>query len=168
MSEVRRILDQMDRAFAGNAWHGPPLMYLLDGISAEGAAKHPIPNVHSIWEIVNHVAAWNMIVRRRAVGETVDVAPELDWPPIEETTDEDWHRAVEQLKESRARLRTVVESISDDKLFEKVLGQRYPLYGMLHGLIQHDLYHAGQIAILKKAIVAETNSADASAGAAAE
>lgn len=152
MTEVQRIIDQMDRAFAGNAWHGPPLMYLLDGVSADDAAARPIPNAHSIWEIVNHVAAWNMIVRRRAVGETVDVTPDLDWPPVEETTDVDWRRAIEQLKDSRARLRTVVESISDEKLPEKVHGQKYPLYGMLHGLVQHDLYHAGQIAVLKKAL----------------
>lgn len=152
MPETRRILDQLDRAFHGEAWHGPDLMQLLDGLSADDASKYPVPSAHSIWEIVNHIAAWNMIVRRRAAGESVDVTPELDWPPVEETTDSDWQRTVEHLKDSRARLRQIVESLPEEKLREKVPAQDYSHYGMLHGLIQHDIYHAGQIAILKKAL----------------
>lgn len=152
MPEIRRILDQLDRAFQGEAWHGPDLMQLLDGLSADDAAKYPIRSAHSIWEIVNHIAAWNMIVRRRAAGESVDVTPDLDWPPVGETTDADWQHTVEHLKDSRARLRRIVESLPEEKLREKVPVQDYTHYGMLHGLIQHDLYHAGQIAILKKAL----------------
>ena len=68
MSEINRIVDQMDRAFAGDAWHGPSLASLLEGISAEDAAKHPVRGAHSIWELVNHIAAWNSIVRQRAEG----------------------------------------------------------------------------------------------------
>jgi uncharacterized damage-inducible protein DinB len=152
MLEIHRILDQLDRAFAGEAWHGPDVLHLLDGVLADDAAKYPIPSAHSIWEIVNHIAAWNMIVRRRAAGESVDVTPELDWPPVEETTDADWQRSVEHLKDSHSRLRHVVESLADEKLREKVPAQDYSYYAMLHGLIQHDLYHAGQVAILKKAL----------------
>lgn len=152
MPEIRRILDQLDRAFHGEAWHGPDVMQLLDGISTDDAAKYPVPSAHSIWEIVNHIAAWNMIVRRRAAGEIVDVTPDLDWPPVEETTDADWQRTVEHLKDSRARLRHIVESLPEEDLREKVPAQDYSYYGMLHGLVQHDLYHAGQIAILKKAL----------------
>ena len=62
MSEIDRILDQMERGYAGDAWHGPSLKSLLDGISAEDASKHPVPGAHSIWELVNHIAAWNSIV----------------------------------------------------------------------------------------------------------
>jgi len=57
MSEINRILDQMDRAFSGEAWHGPDLTLLLKGVSAEDASKHPVPGAHSIWELVNHIAA---------------------------------------------------------------------------------------------------------------
>ena len=65
MSEIQRIVDQMDRAFAGDAWHGPSLEQVLDGISAEDASRHPIAQAHSIWELLHHVRAWNAIVRRR-------------------------------------------------------------------------------------------------------
>jgi uncharacterized damage-inducible protein DinB len=152
MSEIERIVDQMDRAFSGDAWHGPPLLLLLEGVTAEAAAKHPVAGAHSIWEIANHVAAWNMIVRRRIAGEEVNVTPELDWPHVEETTPVDWRRTLDNLKDSRARLRSVVQALADERLREQVIGKDYPLYVMLHGLVQHDLYHAGQVAVLKKAL----------------
>ena len=156
MGEIERIVDQMDRAFSGDAWHGPPLLHLLEDVTAEQAATHPVAGAHSIWEIANHVAAWNMIVRRRIAGENVNVTPELDWPQVEETSRVDWQLTLENLKHSRTRLRGVVQNLPDEKLREQVIGKDYPLYVMLHGLVQHDLYHAGQIAILKKALAGGT------------
>jgi uncharacterized damage-inducible protein DinB len=152
VSEINRILDQMDRAFSGEAWHGPSLLRIVEGISAENASKHVVPNAHSIWELVNHVSAWNTIVRRRLMGETVAVTQEMDWPPVWEATDVAWKRSLEQLAECRALLRKVVAGLADDQLSERVADEEYTNYFMLHGLIQHDLYHAGQIAILKKAL----------------
>jgi hypothetical protein len=92
MSEINRILDQMDRAFAGDAWHGPSLKSLLDGISAEDASLHPVRGAHSIWELVNHIASWNSIVRQRAEGVAVEVSTEMDWPPVWEATEVSWQR----------------------------------------------------------------------------
>ena len=73
MAEIHRILDQMDRAFSGDAWHGPSLMSVLEGISGEDASKHPIHGAHSIWELVNHIAAWSTISQHRLSGETVEI-----------------------------------------------------------------------------------------------
>jgi uncharacterized damage-inducible protein DinB len=152
MSEINRILDQMDRAFAGDAWHGPSLESLLDGISAEDASKHPVRGAHSIWELVNHIAAWNSIVRQRAEGRAVDVSTEMDWPPVWEATEVTWQRSLEHLRDCRARFRAAVKDLHADKLDEIAPGKDHSLYVMLHGAIQHDLYHAGQIAVLKKAL----------------
>ena len=82
MSEINRILDQMDRAFSGEGWHGPDLTQLLNGISAEDASKHPVRNAHSIWKLVNHIAAWNTIVQQKSKGEPIEVTTEVDWPPV--------------------------------------------------------------------------------------
>ena len=68
MSEVARILDQLDRAYSGEAWHGPSLLRLIEGVSAESASKHSIQGAHSIWELVNHIAAWNTIVQHELGG----------------------------------------------------------------------------------------------------
>lgn len=152
MSEIRRILDQMDRAFAGDAWHGPSLQRLLEGITAEDASAHPVARVHSIWELVNHIAAWNTVVQHRLLGETVEVTSEQDWPPVWDASEIAWKRSLENLAECRSRLRRVVKGIRDDQLEEPAPEKNHSRYTMLHGLIQHDLYHAGQIAVLKKAL----------------
>lgn len=152
MTEIQRILDQMDRAFSGDAWHGPSLMQLLEGLRAEAASKHAVRGAHSIWELVHHIGAWNTIVRRRLEGNTAAVTAEQDWPPVRDASETAWKRALEVLSESRAALRTVAENLRDDQLEEKLAGSSVSRYAILHGVIQHDLYHAGQIAILKKAL----------------
>jgi uncharacterized damage-inducible protein DinB len=153
MSEIARILDQLDRAYSGGAWHGPSLLHLVDGITAEHASQHPIRGAHSIWELVNHIAAWNTIVQHELAGEVVEISAEKDWPPVWEASDVAWKRSLETLAESRRRLRKAVEELRDDQLDEKPVARAdHSRYLMLHGLVQHDLYHAGQIALLKKAI----------------
>src|SRR5271156_2076638 len=152
MSEIKRIVDQMDRAFSGDAWHGPPLTQVLEGLSAETASKHSIRGAHSIWELVNHIAAWNTIAGHKLKDEPVEVTTELDWPPVWDASDVAWKRSLENLAESRARLRKLVESFRDKQLDEIVARENYSRYVLLPGLVQHGLYHAGQIAILKKAL----------------
>jgi uncharacterized damage-inducible protein DinB len=152
VSEINRILDQMDRAYSGEAWHGPDLKQLLDGVSAEDASKHPVPGAHSIWELVNHIAAWNTIVHQKSIGEPSEVTSEIDWPPVWEANGVAWKRALENLAEGRTRLRNYVKTLSDDQLDEPIVRETYSRYVLLHGLVQHDLYHAGQIAVLKKAL----------------
>jgi len=153
MSEVKRILDQMDRSFEGDAWHGPPLKPLLDGMTAEDAAKHPIHAAHSIWELVLHVTAWNTIVHEELAGASAQITPELDWPPVWEATDIQWQRAVQNLVEARGRLRRAVEGFRDEQLDERPSKRtNNSRYVMLHGIVQHDLYHVGQIALLRKAL----------------
>jgi len=150
MTEIQRIADQLRRAYEGEAWHGPSLRELLSSVTAEQAARRPLPQAHTIWELVLHIAAWESIVRRRLGGEAVEATPEQDWPPVRDTSDAAWKKTLEELARSHLALRESVAALSDDQLRQKVAGQNYSIYGMLHGLIQHDLYHAGQIALLKK------------------
>lgn len=151
MSEVDRIRDQMDRAWEGDAWHGPSMKRVLDNVTAEMAAQHPIHNAHSIWELVNHIASWNRIVRHRLIGDPIEPTPEVDWPPVGDKSEVAWKRTLESMDENRKLLRKTVTGLKDDQLGVQLPGEGYTNYVMLHGLIQHDLYHAGQIAILKKA-----------------
>ena len=152
MNEINRILDQFDRAYLGEAWHGPSLRSLLDGVSAEDASQHTVHGAHSIWELVNHVAAWHVIVAHRLAGESPEVTPEMDWPRVWEASEVSWKRSLEHLAESHRHVRQAAGKLRDDQLDERVEAKRDSYYVTLHGLIQHDLYHAGQIAILKKAL----------------
>jgi uncharacterized damage-inducible protein DinB len=152
MTEINRIVDQMDRAMNGEAWHGPHLEELLKGVSAQQAAAHPVAGAHSIWELVQHITAWNLILAERAAGRAVVVTPEQDWPAVTDISAESWKRTLDHLREARSRLRGAVQKLTDAQLDGIVPGKDHSVYVMLHGGVQHDLYHAGQIAVLKKAI----------------
>jgi uncharacterized damage-inducible protein DinB len=151
MGEVRRITDQVRRAFEGQAWHGPSLMEILAGVTAEQAAAKSLPAAHSIWEIVLHIAFWEEVSRRRVEGDEAKVEDGEGLFTVTDTSAEAWQAALERLRQSNTALRETIAKLDDEKLREKAAGQEYSIYFLLHGVIQHDLYHAGQIALLKKA-----------------
>ena len=153
MTETHRINIQLKAAHQGGSWHGPSLRELLDGVTAAQAAQHPFPETHSIWELVNHIRAWEAIVTRRAQGELINEVPdEMNFPPVPEASETAWQAALQQLDETNRQLRDAIQQLSDDKLNEVVPGKTHPLYFELHGALQHTLYHAGQLAVLKKAL----------------
>ncbi len=150
MSEVERIRDQLKRAFHGDAWHGPSLREVLDGVTASQAASR-IPTGHSIREIVLHITAWTEIPCRRLAETPVpEATTEEDWPPVGELDEGGWKKDLESLFASQERLRDLLGSFSESRLEATVPGRDHSFYVMLHGAVQHSLYHAGQIAILKK------------------
>jgi uncharacterized damage-inducible protein DinB len=151
MSEIQRIEDQLGRAFDSHAWHGPAVQELLADVTAAKAASRPLSDAHSIWEIVLHIATWEEVVRRRLEGEVVaDLLPEQDWPPVQDISETAWRNALDDLKRGHHALREAIGRSGDMRLAEMVPGKEHSVYHMLHGVIQHDLYHAGQIAVLKK------------------
>ncbi|NIR52928.1 DinB family protein [candidate division KSB1 bacterium] len=152
MKEVERITDQLDRAFQGEAWHGPSISEALADLTSEQAAAKPIATAHSIWELVLHIRAWKDIVRKRLSGEKVEPTPEEDWPPVIDNSEDAWQMAVKELRESHEALLTTVKQLEDARLEEKVPGKNDSIYLVLHGLIQHDLYHTGQLVLLKKTL----------------
>jgi len=146
--EIARILDQLDRAYTAQAWHGPAVQEVLAGVSAESARRRPLRAAHTIVEIVLHMAAWKDIVRRRLEGEKFDVTPEMDWPNPEGGAAA-WEGALANLERAHARLRDSLARYDPAKLDESPAGGS-SAYVLMHGIIQHDLYHAGQIALLRK------------------
>jgi uncharacterized damage-inducible protein DinB len=156
MSETARIADQLRRAFSGEAWHGDSLLEILDGVAAAQAAARPLKHAHSIWELVLHITAWDSAVRRRLAGEAVALSDEQNFPSVMDSSEGAWRRAIENAKRVHNELVEAVAAFPDERLSEKVPGKLnepdwYDFYYMLHGVAQHELYHAGQIALLKKA-----------------
>jgi uncharacterized damage-inducible protein DinB len=152
MDEVRRIHDQLKRSLDGHAWHGPALEELLADVPASKAFCHPIPEAHSIWEIVLHISAWGEAAQRMLNGEDVGALdPCTDWPKVGRHSEEEWHRARGHLESVMRRLLEDVHDLTDEELLEIVPGHKYSVYFLLHGVVQHNIYHAGQIALLKKA-----------------
>ena len=101
MTEIERILDQLKRAYEGNAWHGPSVSESLAGITAAQAHARPLANAHSIWELVQHIAVWENVGRRRLEGDraAIDISSPEDWPPADDTSETAW----EQSKAARSR-----------------------------------------------------------------
>jgi len=151
MGEIQRIEEQARRAFEGGAWHGPAVLELLAGVTAAQAAARPVPAAHSIWEIALHVATWKSVVARRVKGEVVkDVPTEVDWPPVRAIGEAEWVATLHRLREAHRELRDALLSLQESQLDERPYPEASPRYVQLHGAVQHDLYHAGQIALLKK------------------
>jgi uncharacterized damage-inducible protein DinB len=155
MKESERIADQLRRAVEGEAWHGPSLREVLDGVTAQQVAAKPVAGAHSIWELTLHIAVWANACRRRMHGERVKVTSEEDWEKIPDTSDAAWQRARDRVFADLHALVDAIGKFDDARLFDQVLsqtGKPYSIWFMLHGIVQHTLYHAGQIALLKKAL----------------
>ncbi len=152
MTEPERIAALLERISHGDAWHGPSVAATVDGVSARQAATRPIRNGHTIWELVLHIAVWRRVVAGRLAGKTFDPTPAEDWQPVSDVSEDAWRRAVDDLDVARAELREALLRLDETRLDETVQGKNYSFYVMVHGIIQHDLYHAGQIALLKKAL----------------
>ena len=154
MTEIARILDQLKRAYEGNAWHGPSVREVLAGVTASQAHARPLPNAHSIWELVQHIAVWEGAGRRRLEGDraAIDISSPDDWPPADDTSEAAWEQAKAALDRGHEALREAIARTDESRLDEPILEGMSTVYVTLHGVIQHDLYHAGQIAMLKKAL----------------
>ena len=151
MKETERISDQLKRAYQGPAWHGPSVKEALNGVDARIAAARVLPNTHSIWELVNHIAGWADVVTIRLKGDTLPEPATGDFP-AGESTDEQWEKTLAWLGRSHNELQAEIAAFPEAKLDDRVPGGwQGSFYGTLHGTVQHYLYHAGQIALLKKA-----------------
>ena len=151
MNEIERIEDQLRRAFSGDAWYGDSLSEILTGVSAEKAVAHPVPNVHSILEIVLHLAFTQDVMRRRIEGEDAAINEGEDLFEIKAAGEAEWQDAVEKLNASHRQLLQVIGNLNQHELHSKIVNRDHTVYFLLEGLIQHLTYHAGQIALLKRA-----------------
>ncbi len=146
--ETRRLASQLRRSYEGQAWHGPSLRELLDGVTSEQAAAKPVSGAHSIWELVLHVTAWEREALAVLEGKKYEtLAGAKDWPPVSEP----WQTTLDALEAVTHALVTAIRAMPEEKLNESAGGAEYNFYFLLHGVVQHNLYHAGQIAILKRA-----------------
>jgi hypothetical protein len=154
-TECLRIADQLRRAFTGDPWHGDALRKLLDGITGQQASSRPVASAHTIWELVLHIEIWT-----RAALESIQGVPmpklygtEKDWPAAADASLAAWDGAVDRFFRTSEQLAQAIEGFGDNRLQETVPGRKYDFYYLFHGIVQHSLYHGGQIALLKKAIV---------------
>lgn len=153
MTESVRLADQIRRAFEGTAWHGDSVLELLAGVNAKTAAAKPIAGAHSIWELLLHIAAWDDAARRYTSGEAVTLSDEQNFPPVKEVSEAAWRQTVESVKQTHNELIKAVAAFPDARLQDLVPGNSqnyYNFFYLFSGIVQHEIYHAGQISLLKK------------------
>jgi len=155
-TECNRIADQLASTINGEAWYGDSLREILNGVTAEQAKVHPIPNAHSIWELVLHVEAWCKFAIGAVQGTPIPPWPampkELDWPPVTATTDQAWKDALQSFFASCLEFVEAIQGFSDERLEDAVPGRTYNYYRLFQSMTQHAVYHSGQIALLKKLV----------------
>ncbi|HEX2340442.1 MAG TPA: DinB family protein [Vicinamibacterales bacterium] len=162
MTEIDAIVDELQREYGGDAWYGSSLRDILKNVTAAQAAARPVPEAHSIWELVLHVTAWKREVAARMQGRPAGEPAEGDWPPAPsdgQATDAAWAKTLDALQEAQVALISAAGQLPPSRLHVPVadprnrpLGTGVSHYVTLHGIAQHDVYHAGQIAIIKKAL----------------
>jgi hypothetical protein len=153
MTEVRRILDQYDRVMNGDAWHGDPIWQILDGISAEKAALRPhrqraqhLGNRRAYGVLGGRgcQAAWRFTRRAQGGRQLSPVPPEA--------TEANWQTTLDAFRASNQALREALQKLDPARLDERSAAGKRSFYDEAHGLIEHNVYHAGQIALLAKAM----------------
>jgi uncharacterized damage-inducible protein DinB len=155
--ELERISNLFKSTYAGEAWHAKSTREILDGVTAAHATQRPAPGTHNhnLAELVAHVTAWRVFALEKLTGgESYDIIlnSEQDWPVIESLTDEGWAELLEDFDDTQNELLDVLATLPRQRLGDPVPGRRYDYYTLLHGVIQHDIYHAGQMAYVRKLI----------------
>ena len=139
----------------GGAWHGPSLMEALKGVDVGQAAARPIEGRHTIWEIVNHCTFWMGSVDKALHGEVMESIPETeDWVGMGETA-VDWTRDLERMDQIYEKLQGTIAGFDGDldAMVGAQFGENFFQFSnrkMLHGIADHNIYHAGQVSILKR------------------
>lgn len=146
--ETKHIAGQLRRIYGGPSWLGPSTKDLLDDVTPEQAARRPINNAHTIWEITLHMASWLNIARRRLSDASAKAVSDAeDWPAVSGT----WPEAMQLLDDQVTDLERAIRDFPDERLHEDApADEPQTFYMLFHGVIQHTAYHSGQIALLKK------------------
>jgi hypothetical protein len=151
MHDVQRILRQYDQVLNGPAWHGDPIWEILGSVSVKAAAARPIANAHTIWEIVGHMAFWEEVATKRLGGLRAGLEEERNFPSAPDATNANWQKTLDEFRASNHAFREALQTLEPARLDELSAAGKRSFYEEAHGLIEHHVYHAGQITLLAKA-----------------
>ena len=153
-AECERIAEQLTSTLDGEAWYGDSLRQILAGVSAAQAGARPIASAHSIWELVVHVEAWVRFALGAIDGVPIPPWPampkELDWPLVTASDQVAWEQALQSFFGKHTELAAAIQRFGDERLTVVVPGRTYNFYRLFQSTTQHAVYHAGQMALLKK------------------
>ena len=145
MESIKNIYKLVERVYDGKSWHGPCIKEVLKDLD-DTTAKKKLGNSHSILQLVLHMVAWRTFVTRRLLGDsTFELTDAQNFP--QETN---WASALGVLEKSQQELKKAIATLEANQLHEIVADRKYDFFILLHGIIHHDIYHIGQIQLIKK------------------
>jgi hypothetical protein len=147
-TEKEKLIRLLNRTFIKGAWHGPAVKEVLHDVTEEVAMKR-LPNTHSIIELVSHMTSWRIFTVEKLKGNIeFKVSDEMNFP-----VETYWQKAYTNLEASQIKLVQAIEAFDEAKLSQLVphASHEYTYYTLIHGIVHHDLYHTGQIVLIKKA-----------------
>lgn len=152
IKETRRIKSLFEKLYSGSPWIDVSICDSLAEVSAAQASTHVLKNANSIWEIVNHLISWRENVLKRVQGKVITTPAHNYFLPVSDTSEKAWKKTLKQLETSQNNWIKLLDEFSpaDFKNIYPNNGMNY--YEHIHGIIQHDAYHLGQIILLKKFI----------------
>ncbi len=152
-ARVRLLLDVFDQAYTAPAWHGTPLKGTIRGLTARDALWRPRRGRHNIWELVLHTAYWKCMVRRRLLRDPAIAFPRpgADWPALPPRPDvAAWKRDRALLDAQHTLLRRAIARLDPARLGGRAWRSKWSTAENVYGIASHDLYHAGQIQLIKR------------------
>ncbi|PWB26962.1 DinB family protein [Flavobacterium sp. HTF] len=150
MSESKRISNLYQSIYNGNPWLEVTLADTLENITASQAYKKINPNLNTIWEIVNHLIQWRRTILSRVQGEIVNAPDHNYFVPVLDSSEAAWEQSLQSLAKSQELWNAFFENFDDADFAKIYASNNHTYYEHIHGIIQHDVYHLGQIVILKK------------------
>ena len=152
-ARIQLLLQVFDQAYTAPSWHGTPLKGAIRGVSARQALWRPGKKRHCIWDLVLHTAYWKCMVRRRLQRDLEISFPRdgANWPELPPLKNEgSWKRDRALLEEEHRLLRRAIAKLDPRQLHRRAWQSRWPVNTQVYGIASHDLYHAGQIQLLKR------------------
>lgn len=154
-SEISRIRQQFKNNWSGRTWHGGNLQQIFEGIDHQIAFRKPLAGSHNIYELTVHMLCWRTFVLENLKGNNaykVELNSETDWPTKYQPTETVWKQALSDFEKNQAETEAVLLNFEESRLDELVPERKFSWYTLLHGIIEHDIYHSAQISILKKPV----------------
>jgi hypothetical protein len=151
--QIRSLLEMFDQAYTAPAWHGTPLKGTIRGLTVRDALWRPRPQRHNIWELVLHTAYWKCMVRRRLLRDPAIAFPRpgANFPALPARPDAAaWKRDRALLDEQHALLRRAIAGLDAAQLGRRAWHSKWSVAANVYGIASHDLYHAGQIQLIKR------------------
>jgi uncharacterized damage-inducible protein DinB len=150
MKESERILKLFEDLYAGDPWIGVNMEATLGRITAAQAHKKVLPGRNSIWEIVNHIISWRLNVLQRVQGQE-PISPDSNYfEPVADASETAWIKTLLLMKDTQKQWLSFLKTFRDEDFRKIYSANGMTYYEHIHGILQHDAYHLGQIAVLAK------------------